>query len=54
MQRKVRGRTHLRLEIAERVADAFMREHEEGDVDEGAAREPKDDDIGHDSTTQEE
>ena len=48
MQREMRGRTHFGFKIPECVRDAFVREHEPRDLHEGAARETKDDDIGHD------
>jgi hypothetical protein len=44
----MRRRTHFRLEIPERVRDAFVGEHEPCDLHEGAARKTKDHDIGHD------
>jgi len=47
MQREMAGRAHLRFEIAERVADAFVREHQPSDMDVGAAGETKYDDVGH-------
>jgi hypothetical protein len=41
------GRAHLGLEIPKCIGNLFVGEHQPRDVDEGAARESKYDDIRH-------
>jgi hypothetical protein len=47
MQGEVRGRAHLRFEIAECIGNTFVSEHQPDDMDIGAAWETKYDDVGH-------
>jgi hypothetical protein len=47
MQREMGGRTHLGFEIPECMGNLFVGEHQSRDMNEGAARESKYDNIRH-------